>query len=251
MADENVPKTSGVTRRDWLKHAGLAGAAFTLPAAPAAPGAPAALVAPAPGAPAAREAPGAPAHHPEPLEQLTASESDLLDSICARIIPSDANGPGAREARAAHYIDRALGGALSGSRQAYTAGLAALDRYSRSSRGGPFTALSARDQDSLLIDVETGAATGFPGGSGPFFAMVRSHTLQGTFCDPYYGGNANFVGWDLVGYPGVRTSVTADDQRLGAAVTPNHKSAYDYDMFNKAQASGPRPPADKDHADGH
>ncbi len=29
-----------------------------------------------------------------------------------RLIPSDALGPGAREARAAHYIDRALGGAL-------------------------------------------------------------------------------------------------------------------------------------------
>ena len=44
--------------------------------------------------------------------------------------------------------------------------------------------------------------------------MVRSHTLQGTFGDPYYGGNANFVGWDLIGYPGVRTMVTAADQQL-------------------------------------
>ena len=32
--------------------------------------------------------------------------------------------------------------------------------------------------------------------------MVRTHTLQGTFGDPYYGGNANFVGWDLIGFPG-------------------------------------------------
>ena len=48
----------------------------------------------------------------EPIENLTAYEADLLEAICARIIPTDANGPGAREARAAQYIDRALGGAL-------------------------------------------------------------------------------------------------------------------------------------------
>ena len=139
----------------------------------------------------------------------------MLEEICARIIPTDANGPGAREARAAHYIDRALGGALSGSRQAYTAGLAAFDAYCRSSRRAPFLELSTRDQDSVLIDVETGAATGFQRQLRAFFAMVRTHTLQGTFGDPYYGGNANFVGWDLIGYPGVRTTCRREDQRLG------------------------------------
>ena len=66
------------------------------------------------------------------------------------------------------------------------------------------------------MDVETGSATGFTGSSGAFFNMVRTHTLQGTFGDPYYGGNANFVGWDLIGYPGIRLNVTAEDQRLGA-----------------------------------
>jgi hypothetical protein len=98
--------------------------------------------------------------------------------------------------------------------------------------------LSPTDQDSLLIDVETGAATGsgagFDGSSAAFFALVRTHTLQGTFGDPFYGGNANFAGWDLLGYPGIRTTVTADDQRLGVTVAPTHKSAYDHEMFIKA-----------------
>jgi gluconate 2-dehydrogenase gamma chain len=174
----------------------------------------------------------------EPLENLTATEADLLDAIVARLIPSDASGPGATEARAAHYIDRALGGALASSRQAYTAGLGALDRYSRSSRGKPFTELSATDQDSVLIDVETGAATGFTGSSAAFFALVLNHTHQGTFGDPYYGGNANFIGWDLIGYPGIRTMVTAADQKglEGHTLKANHKSAYDYDSFTKATA---------------
>jgi gluconate 2-dehydrogenase gamma chain len=176
----------------------------------------------------------------EPLENLTATEADLLEAIVARLIPTDASGPGATEARAAHYIDRALGGALASSRQAYTAGLSALDRYARSSRGKAFTELSATDQDSVLIDVETGAATGFTGSSAQFFALVLNHTHQGTFGDPYYGGNANFVGWDLIGYPGIRTMVTAADQKSLEAHTlkPNHKSAYDYESFTKAGKNG-------------
>jgi Gluconate 2-dehydrogenase subunit 3 len=171
------------------------------------------------------------------LENLSASEMDLLDAIVARLIPADANGPGAREARAASYIDRALGGALAASRQAYTAGLAALDRYARSSRGAAFTQLSAADQDSVLRDVETGSATGFAGSSATFFNMLLNHTHQGTFGDPYYGGNANFIGWDLIGYPGVRTMVSPSDQvRLESnQLKPNRKSAYEYEGFTKAE----------------
>ncbi len=172
----------------------------------------------------------------EPLESLTASEADLLDAVVARLIPTDANGPGATEAHAVRYIDRALGGALSSSRQAYTSGLAALDRYARSSRGNAFAELSPADRDAVLADVEAGRATGFTGSSAAFFAMVLNHTHQGTFGDPYYGGNANYVGWDLLGYPGVRTMVSAADQQKleKHELKSNHKSAYDYESFAKA-----------------
>ncbi len=228
--------TRGVSRRDLFKRAGLAGAALTIPVTPAQPAAPE----------QARPAtPAAATVKREPVVNLTADEADLLEAICARIIPTDRNGPGAREARAAHYIDRALGGALKETRETYRAGLAAFDRYCRSSRRAPFLELSERDQDSVLIDVETGAATGFTGSSGQFFAMVRTHTLQGTFGDPYYGGNANFVGWDLIGYPGIRLNVTSEEQRLGSRLTPTHKSAYDTEMFTKASASAHGVTADK------
>ena len=245
MADD---KKSGVSRRDLLKRAGMAGAAMTIPLTPVSSAAPAATAtAPHEGGPY-RAGPDEQAPRREAIENLTASESDLLEAICARIIPSDASGPGAREARAAHFIDRALGGALASSKPAYTAGFAAFDRYCRSSRGKPFLELSERDMDSVLIDVETGAATGFQGSSAAFFGMLRTHTLQGTFGDPFYGGNANFVGWDLIGYPGVRTNVSADDQRLGVKLTPNHKSAYDTEMFTKAVARN-GPPEGGPHID--
>jgi len=58
--------------------------------------------------------------------------------------------------------------------------------------------------------------------SSTFFNLLRAHAIQGTFCDPYYGGNANFVGWDLIRYPGVRISVAAQEQRMGVALKPNH-----------------------------
>ena len=224
-----------ISRRDLLKR--TVGAAAAVPVARAFQASEGPAESGGDGVPSARSADSlALQQSREPLEHLTAAEGDILDAIVARLIPTDANGPGATEARAARYIDRALGGALASSRQAYASGLAALDRYARSSRGAPFAQLSPTDQDSVLIDVETGAATGFTGSSAAFFNLVRGHTWQGTFGDPYYGGNANFVGWDLIGYPGIRTTVTVEDQRRleRNELKSNHKSAYETDMFNKA-----------------
>ena len=225
MSDEPIRI---ITRRDLLKGVGALGAVVASP-----PGSAEATAAPASAGPQNVSPPSA---GRDVFENLTAAESDTLEAIVARLIPADANGPGAREARAARYIDRALGGFLSAAREAYRSGLAALDRYARSSRGAPFRELSATDQDSVLTDVESGAATGFAGSSAAFFAMVRAQTIQGTFSDPYYGGNANFIGWDLIAYPGIRSAVTAVDQeRLEKnELKPTHRSAYDSNMFNKA-----------------
>ncbi len=171
----------------------------------------------------------------EALETFTAAEAATVEAMAARLIPSDENGPGAREARAAHYIDRALSGALASSLEAYRNGLGAVDSYARASKGAPFAQLSAQDQDAVLGDMENNVATGFTPNASTFFNLVRAHTIQGTFSDPYYGGNANFVGWDLIGYPGIRLAVTANDQRLDPHLMPTHKSAYDFAMFSKTR----------------
>ena len=134
-----------MSRRTLLKGVGTAGAAAV--------GAQAGLLGDvaAPASEAVQQPPAAPER--DVREHLTAAEADTLDAIVARIIPTDDRGPGAREARAGRYIDRALGGALADSRRAYTAGLAAVDGYARSSRRAPFHQLSAADQDSLLTEV--------------------------------------------------------------------------------------------------
>lgn len=164
---------------------------------------------------------------------LSATEFVTLEAIVARVIPTDDNGPGATEARAAEYIDRALAGALAASRAAYTGGLAALDAYSRTKAGSPFAMLAPAAQDRVLRDLDENVAAGFTPDAATFFNLVRAHTIQGTFCDPFYGGNASFVGWDLLGYPGIRLGVSAAEQRLDPRLTRTHRSAYDHAMFSR------------------
>jgi gluconate 2-dehydrogenase gamma chain len=223
--DDQQSAPRGLSRRNLFKRAGVVGVVA------ATSGATLALNA----AGTARAQTPAPAAPPqlEALETLTAAESDILEAIVARLIPADDNGPGAAEARAAHYIDRALAGPLSASRRAYAAGLAAVDAYAQSAKGAPFAKLAVQDQDAVLSDMEKNVAKGFAPNSSAFFNLVRTHTLQGMFGDPYYGGNANFVGWDLIGYPGLRMVVTEDDQRMSVKPTPHRRSAYDFEMFAK------------------
>jgi gluconate 2-dehydrogenase gamma chain len=224
----DVPRD--VSRRDLFKQVGLAGAVAAFSGAPAVDTAVAQT--PAPVAAPRREA----------LETLTAAEADMLEAMVARLIPTDENGPGAAEARTVHYIDRALVGPLRSARGAYAAGLAALDAYAQSAKGAPFTKLSAQDQDTVLTDMEKNVASGFSPNASTFFNLVRAHTIQGTFCDPYYGGNANFVGWDLIGYPGLRMVVTEGEQRMGERAKPIRQSAYDDAMFSmKGGGHGHRP----------
>jgi len=199
-----------LSRRDLLKAAGIAGAAAIVRAEVFSQ----ALAA---------------------AQTLTSSEYETMEAITSRIIPSDENGPGAKEAQAARYIDWALGGALESARPAYAAGLAAVNVYAQAAKGAPFARLTAADQDAVLADMEANRATGFNPDSASFFDLLRTHTIQGTFSDPFYGGNANFVGWDLIGYPGVRPAAPADLQRIDTKPTPNHRSAYDFGMFSKGE----------------
>src|SRR6185503_16072046 len=115
-----------ISRRDVLKRVGIASAAAAVPIDAIAQ--------------ATRE----------PIETLTAAEGATLEAIAARLIPTDASGPGATEARAARYIDRALGGFLSSFLVAYRDGLSGTDSYARTVKGAPFAQLSAPDQDAVL-----------------------------------------------------------------------------------------------------
>jgi gluconate 2-dehydrogenase gamma chain len=175
-----------------------------------------------------------------PYVNLTNAEAATLEAVVARLIPRDVNGPGALEAGAPRYIDGALGDALAGQRGAYTAGLAALEAYAHAQAGGSFAALAPERQDELLTDLEQNRATGFVPSSNAFFELVLGHTLEGTFGDPHYGGNQDFIGWELIGYPGLRLAVTAEQQRMDAALEPIESSAYDHAQFEAHETAGER-----------
>jgi len=169
----------------------------------------------------------------EALEVLTAREAETLEEICDCLIPADEHGPGARHARAVHYIDRALASHNREDRDHYLISLTAIDDYSLSTRRKLFHQLPRDVQNSILLALQEDKVPGCSPGSSGFFNLVRSQTIDGTFCDPYYGGNQNFVGWDLLRYPGVRLSASEADVALGGDLNPTHQSAYDHQTYTK------------------
>jgi len=100
-----------------------------------------------------------------------------------------------------------------------------VDSYARSAHGAPLAELPADQRDAVLTAVENGSAAGVPNARA-FFNRVRRLTLEGMFGDPYYGGNANFAGWDLIRYPGPRLAVGPDEQKMSTPPKPYRNSAY-------------------------
>ena len=77
-------------------------------------------------------------------------------------------------------------------------------------------------RDQVLTAIDNNQAPNLRG----FFNRVRRLTLEGMFSDPYYGGNKNFAGWDLIRYPGPRLAVAPEDQKMSTPPKPYRRSAY-------------------------
>ncbi len=156
---------------------------------------------------------------------LSDAQLRLLAAIVDRVIPKDELGPSASESGVTGYINRSLADYLAPEKSAFLEGLEQTDAFARRSQNQPFVDLSAEKQDAVLTAMDNGAADGFPN-ARPFFNRARRLTLEGMFGDPYYGGNKNFAGWDLIHYPGPRLATSADDQKMGVEIKPLHRSAY-------------------------
>lgn len=151
---------------------------------------------------------------------LFLDETLALDALVARIVPGDAGDPGAREAGAVTYIDRALAGPYAAWGLAYREGLRLLNAHALSKHGTKFQQLSESDQDAIVAALEANEVPGFTGsGSVEFFAMVWAHTIEGLLCDPAYGGNRDGVGWKLIGFPGAQYGYSAAEMQYGADLT--------------------------------
>src|SRR5260370_21588028 len=73
----------------------------------------------------------------EALETLTAAEADILEAGCARLIPTDENGPGPAEAPTARFIHQALTAPQRTPRDAHPARLAALGVHPQAAKSAP------------------------------------------------------------------------------------------------------------------
>src|SRR3954469_22075247 len=161
-----------------------------------------------------------------PLRFFTEPEALIVAAAVARIFPSDDSGPGAPEAGVAIYIDRQLASPFGRDRYRYThapfeqglpehgyqgkATPREVYREALASLAG-FDRLSATAQDAKLHEIE----------ATYFFRLLRQHTIEGMFCDPMHGGNADLIGWQLIGFPGPQMS-WADhiDRHYGEAFRP-------------------------------
>ena len=136
-------------------------------------------------------APGAAAA--PPAGALTPAQLRDVEAIAALVIPTD-DAPGAREARVIDFIDRGLAGFAGDQLPLFQQGLADLSARAAKAHPGTtaFADLPTPDQTALVqqLDAE----------HSDFFEAVRVATVAGFLSNPEYGGNANKVGWKLIGF---------------------------------------------------
>jgi len=151
---------------------------------------------------------------------LNADDSATVAAFTERLMPGAPGKPGALDAGVLNYIDLALAGAYADLQDFYRRGLTALDGYCRKMHSKSFVALTAAQQDEVIGALEQGKASGFTWPSQQaFFNTLRTHTIEGMFADPVYGGNKDFAGWRLVGFPGAQPTFTAADMQSREAFT--------------------------------
>jgi gluconate 2-dehydrogenase gamma chain len=159
---------------------------------------------------------------------FTGDEWSTLTAFVDRLIPHDAEGPGALEAGVAEFIDRQMatpygygklwymeGPFMTVSddfgyqlplnpRDLYRRGLAEFEDAVQKKTGKSFTAVTDVQKDELLLALEKGTLLLATIPARTFFGQVIQNTREGYFCDPKHGGNKNMAAWRMIGFPGAR-----------------------------------------------
>lgn len=188
---------------------------------------------------AAIAAPAATQAQPDqpPLEEydpsyLTAMEYSFVMAACARLIPSEGDGPGALETRVPVFIDLQLAGDFGNAAdwymegphdpaanpllgyqtpltpaEIYRAAIPVFQDWCRKTHGMAFEELDAPTQDAALTALQKGEVA-LPAEQRDFFALLLQNTKEGYFADPIYGGNHGMQAWTYIGFPGARGAYT-------------------------------------------
>jgi len=151
---------------------------------------------------------------------FNAQDAATVAAFAERLMPTAPGKPGAHDANVLNYIDLALSGAYAELQEFYRRGVAQLDAYCRKTYNESFARLDSGRQDQVITALEQGKAAGFTWPTAQaFFETVRTHTIEGLFADPAYGGNKDFAGWRLVGFPGGQAVYTPADLQNRQAFT--------------------------------
>jgi len=127
-----------------------------------------------------------------PFTTLSAREGADFDAFAARIVPTD-DTPGAREAGAVHFADRALQTFLDELLPVVRDGLSNMNRRVADAFGGSgaFADLSEYQQDEIITGVEQEDPN--------FFFFARVLVVVSLMAEPEYAGNVDRVGLQLIG----------------------------------------------------
>ena len=175
-----------------------------------------------------------------PEHYFTADETAFIEAAVARIIPTDELGPGAKEAGVGTFIDRQLAGPYGRAEtwymqgpwrkgtdeqgyqlkltpaQLYRAAIRDIDAHVRGTEAGKsFAQLDEKAQDDLLHALEKGDVKLPNAPAKEFFKLLVQNTTEGFLADPMYGGNRDFAGWKLIGFPGPRYNYVAEIEQYG------------------------------------
>jgi hypothetical protein len=135
------------------------------------------------------------------FEFFNAAEAADVEAISAQILPGGAT-PGAREAHAVYFIDRALATFFAGWSAGFRSGLTEFQAKFRA--GDPAAGAPAAGAPASASFAEAGPEKQFAHlktvERTPFFNDVRRLTLLGMFSSPKYGGNYGGAGWSMMGF---------------------------------------------------
>jgi gluconate 2-dehydrogenase gamma chain len=170
---------------------------------------------------------------------FSAEETAFIDAATQRLIPADKLGPGANEAGITDFLDRQLAGAFGRAErwymqgpwptgtdqqgfqnqltpaQIYRSAIADIDQHCEDRYHKPFATLEAAQQDEILHALEGGKIKLRHSPANTFFALLWQNTQEAFLADPVYGGNRDFAGWKLIGFPGPRYNYVAEIEKYG------------------------------------
>ncbi len=175
---------------------------------------------------------------PPPLDQyervyLNDAEWAFVMAACARLIPSDGDGPGAIECRVPVFIDRQLAGEFGQAATWYMQGpfdpsakptlgfqspltpaeiyrqaIPVFQDWCEKTHGDRFENLESATQDAALTSLQKAEVPLAPE-LRDFFSFLLANTKEGYFADPMYGGNHDMQAWVHIGFPGARGAYTS------------------------------------------